>query len=1303
MRIFLAFVLNLIFFVLPCIIAESVASPLDYSNNKPSQRVGNPSSILVTSDDIWIGGENGLLKVRENLKVDFDEYSQSTNWVTDLAELSPKHLLVSVFGHGIFVLNMETLQLTEVNPGSFHRKGFWKVSVGAEVIAASTLNDISVFDKAKMKFKFSLVEEGVRVGSKVVDLIVDDSDSTLWWIDSERGLYNYSLSSKKWGVVELGNSADYEYFSLEKYDDSLYIGTDKGLLIYDLISTDVALIEERDSSVTPVQPVRSTLLDQHGTLWVAAEKLYELDGAGKRLIANGVINTSADSNRLLIVTDMTEDQLGNIYAVDTVNGLIAFSRLTSATTVINNISGSKEPLRISYAKNSSQIVIEYPDSVSLLENIDKLAELTPTEFKPLYGNEETYFVDRYFNVFQADRTTKIKTLSIGEKVDKEQFFSSVLRMYQLDKKVVYLISQDEKLKLVEASRDISQFFPYEISNDRLTKDETIIVTVDAVGVFEIDSKGRVFRYALGLDHSYHVFTAIYTDDEIIGIGTSGNGAFFISRDTKSLETKYAYPKFIRDISTLANYWLLATNSGAYAIGKEHNEKILIGSGFGVTDGDFSFGGIAESESEMILLGDKQAYQFKTLEFEKILSDLSSAKHAVPESSLLISTSDDGRWGRVSQSEIILQKGSSLKVKVPAINYLNRAIHSYQYRIAEREENWKTLEAEHLIIVLDKLNSGKYVLEMRVNDPRSYAEQPVTAITLHVLPPWWRSWQAMIAYTLALLVLGFVSYRNYLRRVGEQGEMLSRMVDEKNTALEDSGTFLNQVLSQRQRIMANLSHEIRTPLSLVIGPLSQMLKAPDDPEMPALLDTANRNANRIRVLVDQMLELEKLDYVRSRPKQHYDLDKDVPKIIYDLKPFAEAKDQTLVVKCSTGKSISLYEDTLEKILNNLVSNAVKYTRTGGNISVRITQRAMQLLIEVSDNGQGIPDEKKEKIFERYTQLDKSKDGVGVGLALVKELVTVNDGHIKLESEVEQGTCVRVWLPLLNTEYEQKAANASVAAGEPQSPGYAVNESAPQEDKLILVVDDNEELRRYLHKQISGQYHCLVADSAKQALDVSARMRPDLILTDFKMPEMDGLELTQEVRERFDDVRIPVIVMSAFGDPQSIRDALAAGVDSYLTKPVETELLLLRIRNVLERQQIQTVEISADSFESEVTDLPDFVSEREQNFYFKFMDILEAHHADEHFNKAAMASEMAVSERQLSRVLRTIFDKTFIELLKEFRLERAKQLLAEGKQVTQVGLEVGFSSPSQFSRTFREVNDTTPTQYQQEHAKPARKKG
>lgn len=649
----------------------------------------------------------------------------------------------------------------------------------------------------------------------------------------------------------------------------------------------------------------------------------------------------------------------------------------------------------------------------------------------------------------------------------------------------------------------------------------------------------------------------------------------------------------------------------------------------------------------------------------------------------------------------MQIGNSLRVKVPPINYLDRTILSYEYRFKGREGNWTTLEPENWIIDFDRFSSGKHDMEIRVNDPRSYAEQPVTTIRLQVLPPWWRSWQALTVYALALLLTSYLIYRSYLRRVGEQGQMLTRMVDEKNTALEDSGTFLNQVLSQKQRIMANLSHEIRTPLSLVIGPLSQMLKAPDNPEMPALLDTASRNANRIRMLVDQMLELEKLDYVRSRPKQLYDLDKDIPKIIYDLKPFAEAKDQTLLVKCSTGKSIALYEDTLEKILSNLVSNAVKYTHTGGNISVRITQRAMQLLIEVSDNGEGIPDEKRDKIFERYTQLDKSKDGVGVGLALVKELVTVNDGHIKLESEVGQGTCVRVWLPLLSTEYEQRAANANVAAGESQSPGYAVNEAAPLEDKLILVVDDNEELRRYLHKQISGQYHCLVADSAKQALGVSARMRPDLILTDFKMPDMDGLALTKAIRERFSDLRIPVIVMSAFGDPQSIRDALAAGADSYLTKPVETELLLLRIKNVLERQQIQTVEVSADESENGLPDLPDFVSERDQNFYFRVMDILDAQHADENFNRTAMSSALAVSERQLSRNLRNIFDKTFIELLKEYRLDRAKQLLAEGKQVTQVGLEVGFSSPSQFSRAFREVNDTTPTQYQQEHAKPARK--
>ena len=168
-------------------------------------------------------------------------------------------------------------------------------------------------------------------------------------------------------------------------------------------------------------------------------------------------------------------------------------------------------------------------------------------------------------------------------------------------------------------------------------------------------------------------------------------------------------------------------------------------------------------------------------------------------------------------------------------------------------------------------------------------------------------------------------------------------------------------------------------------------------------------------------------------------------------------------------------------------------------------------------------------------------------------------------------------------------------------------------------------------------------------------------------------------------------------------LFRSADSYLTKPVESELLLLRIRNVLERQQIQIVEVSTENSDDEAPNLPDFVNEKDQNFYFKFIDNLASHYTEESFNRAAMASEMAVSERQLSRKLRAIFDKTFNELLKEFRLEQAKQMLAEGMQVTQVGLEVGFSSPSQFSRVFRDVLDMTPTQYQQENAKPVRRKG
>ncbi|MBT82044.1 MAG: hypothetical protein CL587_16825 [Alteromonadaceae bacterium] len=735
---------------------------------------------------------------------------------------------------------------------------------------------------------------------------------------------------------------------------------------------------------------------------------------------------------------------------------------------------------------------------------------------------------------------------------------------------------------------------------------------------------------------------------------------------------------------------ITTNSGLFYSGPD-NLWYHLKYPDGIKDFDFEYKGMTTFKDKLLINGDNFDYQISLNEFNERLQErqqkINTAEVTVKnvEDKSPLAPDDKGIYTVTSGNGIF-------QIRAFVNDYVLRNELFLEYRFSE-SPIWVKTNSPNFDINFPNLDVGRHNFLIRIHDPRSYVEQPVTTIPLNVLPPWWRTWQAMMVYLVIVIIGLYLAYRSYLKRVDEQGAMLTTLVEEKNSVIQDTNQFMQRMLRNKQRAMANLSHEIRTPLTLILGPLKEVLEAPDSDKTVERIELATRNADRISVLVDQMLELEKLEYIKTLPPQHYELDHDMPRIMFDLKAYAALKKHQLTWQCSGQKRITLFTDSLEKILSNLVSNAVKYTPEGGKIGVSVKQRQLQLVIEVSDNGAGMTEEQVDKIFDRYTRLENEAEGTGVGLALVKELVIANCGHIKVESEPGAGSCFTVFLPMTGSTTKSQAMAKEVK--ENPARHYNIDRELAGEGKFILVVDDNEELRTYIRDLLGGVYRCLMASNGKEALDIVARAKPDLVLTDYKMPDMDGLAFAKALRRDDSLAKVPLIFMSAFGDPKSIRLALEAGADSYMTKPVEKPLLLSRISNLFERYQPVEPEVTEHVTEEPEDELPEFENEQGQRFYFKALELMEKHYGDEDFTKPVFAEMMAVSDRHLQRLFQSSFDKPFNAVIREFRLEKARGMLEEGMQITQISYDTGFASPSHFSRAFKDVYHTTPSKYQKEH--------
>lgn len=428
------------------------------------------------------------------------------------------------------------------------------------------------------------------------------------------------------------------------------------------------------------------------------------------------------------------------------------------------------------------------------------------------------------------------------------------------------------------------------------------------------------------------------------------------------------------------------------------------------------------------------------------------------------------------------------------------------------------------------------------------------------------------------------------------------IERANAELEASYERLRELDLAKSRFFANISHELRTPLTLLLGPLDALAQRQGrvgEEEVRGHLGTMQANGLRLLKLINDLLDLERLDSgrlpVRPEPVE-------VPQFLGGLVNSARqlAEDRRiqlrLEVEGSLGRAM-LDPDKLEKVLLNLLINAIKFTAGGGRITCRAERRADQLVVSVSDSGVGIQSDDLPHIFDRFWQADTSSQrkhqGTGIGLALVKELVEALEGHVTVESEVDRGTTFTITLPWIEpprTDPNDQPVAVLPPAGpaEPQDawlvnlyrraelfPGLPSLKESLRPDELsasdgrprVLIADDEPDMLRFLRSQLSGQFQVFEAVDGQQAIEKAAQFLPDIILSDMMMPEKDGLDVCREVRARFPTRNIPIVLLTARADDETKLAALAAGASDFLSKPFSTTELRVRLKNLVDAQRLQ----------------------------------------------------------------------------------------------------------------------------------------
>lgn len=527
-------------------------------------------------------------------------------------------------------------------------------------------------------------------------------------------------------------------------------------------------------------------------------------------------------------------------------------------------------------------------------------------------------------------------------------------------------------------------------------------------------------------------------------------------------------------------------------------------------------------------------------------------------------------------------------------------------------------------------------------------------------------------------------------------------------------FIHQTMLDRMksRFFANISHEFRTPLTLIIGPLEDRMQGEDPEKLMRLVPAMHRNSKRLLQLINQLLDLSKLDsgnhHLNTTRK---DIIPFTGQIVHSFSSMAERKDICLdykvdhdLNKALDTDNISFYfdEDVMEKIITNLLSNALKFTETGGEITVSLTlvkDKQDHLELRVADNGKGIPAEKLPYIFERFYQADHSTkrlyEGNGIGLSLVKELVLLHEGNISVSSLFNKGTVFTCLFPF-NKKIQSGEVNApNIKPHQTVEPVMESEDEISLQDNdilesksIILIVEDNEDVRKYIHEKLAGTYSILEASNGVEGLQIALDQIPDLIISDVMMPEKDGFELCKRIKTDNRTCHIPVILLTARAEDEDKMTGLETGADAYLVKPFNARELRIRVDHLITLRKKLRTKFSGKLIvrPGEIT-----ITSRDNELMEKLCEVTEKHISDAHFSVDQLSAEMNMSNSQLSRKLKALINQPPHSFIRSIRMQRSLELLKnDAGTISEISFRVGFEDPGYFSKVFKRYFGCLPTE-------------
>ena len=649
--------------------------------------------------------------------------------------------------------------------------------------------------------------------------------------------------------------------------------------------------------------------------------------------------------------------------------------------------------------------------------------------------------------------------------------------------------------------------------------------------------------------------------------------------------------------------------------------------------------------------------------------------------------------------VLSSSDNTFAVQLSTLTYDNPEHIVYSYRI--NHEDWVRMPPGVNEITFSHMQPGRYKFSVVAEQNGTSTPERTFEVIIHA--PWYRTTLAYLIYLVILVVL-FMQYRQRRHRKEQDSLRLQQHIHAEEMA------------DAKLRFFMNISHEIRTPMTLIVTPLQSLIKQDNDPHRRGIYETIRRNAERILGLINQMMDLRKID--KGQMQMHMRETNLVSFIndIYTL--FAQqAKNKNILFHFDCDKErIMAWIDrgNFDKIIINILSNAFKFTPTGGEIRIRLIDNGKEATISIFDSGEKIPEDKLERIFERFYQSPSTANdrnvGTGIGLDLTRSLVELHHGRIEAHNNSNGPGCeFTVTIPMGSEhltpeeimtnviEDEQPAESIIVEEELPEEEEVAINNDLPKVGKRqkVVVVEDDSEIREYLAANLSENYDITECVNGKEGLAAVLKLMPDLVISDVMMPEMDGTTLCSKIKTNNATSHIPVILLTAKSREEDQLEGLEVGADAYIVKPFNMDILRRTIVNLIHSHHTLQLKFGRnDQLEELVDDIK--MKSPDEKLLERVMTAINHNLSNAELSVDKIAEEVGISRVHLHRKMKELTGQTPHEFIRNIRMKKAASLLTSADMnVSEVMYACGFSNAASFSTVFKKMYGMSPREYMNEH--------